>query len=116
MPACPRCQTPMVRTHRTALQRLLYEGMFQCPACAFQGKRPYRALYPTLAFLLSRYTRCIRCSNANVQRLSRRDSVDWMSWHPISLVCRVTGAPLNRCPACRLQYYDWRPIARAVAG
>ena len=34
---------------------------------------------------------------------------DWMSKHPLSWMFRLLGAPLNKCPSCRLQYYDWRP-------
>jgi hypothetical protein len=65
---------------------------------------------PGLTFLFSRHTVCVRCGTSRVQRLSRRDSVDSTSRHPFSALMRLFGAPLNRCQACRLQFYDWRPI------
>lgn len=59
-------------------------------------------------FLLARHTHCIQCGTAKVRRLSRRDRIDRMSRHPLSLVFRLTGAPIVYCGGCRLQYRDWR--------
>jgi hypothetical protein len=60
------------------------------------------------AFLFSRYSHCIQCGSARVHRLTKRDRVDSMSHHPFSVLQHITGAPVNKCIACRLQYHDWR--------
>ena len=74
---------------------LILEG----PSCWFQSAR---------SFYLSRYTSCIRCGNVDVRRVATLDLVDSRSKHIWSLLFRLAGAPLNKCDACRLQYYDWR--------
>jgi hypothetical protein len=61
-----------------------------------------------LTFLFSRRTHCIRCGTADVHRLSKRDRIDSVSNSLASWLMRLSGAPLNKCPSCRLQYYDWR--------
>ena len=61
-----------------------------------------------IEFVFSRHTHCIRCGTARVRRQVKRDRVDWVSKHPFRLLFRLTGAPCNKCDACRLQYYDWR--------
>jgi len=43
-----------------------------------------------------------------VQRLKQRDKVDGFSHDPLVRVQAVTGAPVNRCSPCRLQFVDWR--------
>ena len=110
MPDCPSCRKPLERRHRTLVEKLLYRDAFRCAACAREVRRLGALGSVRASFYLSRYTRCIRCSSHRVRRQKHRDRIDFMSRRVISLVLRLTGAPLNRCPACRLQYYDWRPI------
>jgi hypothetical protein len=43
------------------------------------------------------------------KRSKKRDRIDTVSHHPISMLLRLTGAPIVRCFSCRLQFYDWRP-------
>jgi hypothetical protein len=50
-----------------------------------------------------------------VRRQRKHDRIDTVSNHPLSRLMQITGAPLNRCFACRVQYYDWRPLAPAQA-
>lgn len=53
---------------------------------------------------------CMRALlNDRIHRVAKRDRVDDLSQHPLSWLLGVSGAPLNKCPACRLQYYDWHP-------
>ena len=44
-----------------------------------------------------------------ISEVAKRDRVDTISHHPLSVIQHLTFAPLNKCPACRLQYFDWRP-------
>ena len=67
------------------------------------------AVHPRHLPLFSRCSHCIRCGSSRVHRLTKRDRVDAMSRHVFSLIQLLTFAPLNKCVACRLQYYDWRP-------
>ena len=62
-------------------------------------------------FFVSTNARCVNCGTAKVQRVAKRDLLDGLSGHPVSQLQRLTFAPLNRCAACRLQFYDWRPVA-----
>jgi hypothetical protein len=109
MPECPNCGRELKKTHRTALQKLLYSGAFVCPKCRFRMRRFRPTLRVNAIFVFSRYTHCINCGSSRVHRLSKRDRVDTMSHHVFSVLQHLTAAPLNKCTACRLQYYDWRP-------
>jgi len=105
---CPDCATHMMRTHRTLAQKLLYTDAFRCTKC---GRRAYRRRLtrgPLFTFAFSSRSHCIRCGTPNVHRMKKRDRIDSMSRHPVSLMLALTGAPLNRCLSCRLQYRDWR--------
>ena len=109
MPQCPKCGRELKKTHRSALQKLFYSDAFVCPRCAFRSRRFRRTFRVNGIFLFSRYTHCINCGSPRVHRLAKRDRVDTMSHHVLSMMQRLTGAPLNKCTACRLQYSDWRP-------
>src|SRR6266542_1368572 len=109
MPEAPSCAHHLVRTHRRPLQKLVFSEVFRCTKCGADVKRLHPILDLELSFVFSRYTRCIRCCTPRVQRLKKRDPIDSVSMHITSQLLRLTGAPLNKCPACRLQYYDWRP-------
>jgi hypothetical protein len=61
-----------------------------------------------LHFALSRHTRCIQCGNLRVRRLPKRDRIDRVSAHPLSVLAGVLRAPFYHCNPCRLQYHDWR--------
>jgi uncharacterized protein with PIN domain len=111
MPNCPRCGHHLARTHRTAVEKLLYADVYGCASCGYVARHLHRALDRNFEFYCSRFTHCIRCGSKRIERLSKRDVIDSMSHHLVSLLFRLTGAPLKKCPACRLQYYDWRPIA-----
>jgi hypothetical protein len=78
--------------------------VFQCPVCERKTKIPK---YPALYICLHR--NCPRCATPQVERLSKRDKIDPLYLHPISLVQALFGAPIWWCPFCRLQFYDFRP-------
>ena len=106
----------MLQTHRSPLQRLTYKRLYRCPACATHMARPRAWLGAlaslTLPFAFTLQTRCVKCRSPRVRRLIRRDRVDTVAWHPLSLLLRLLGAPLYRCDGCRVQYYDWRRLDR----
>jgi len=108
MAHCQNCGWELKKTHRTVFQKLLYSGAFVCPRCGLRTRRFRPRLRVTSIFVFSRYTHCINCGSARVHRLAKRDRVDTMSHHPLSVIQHLTFAPLNKCPACRLQYFDWR--------
>jgi len=101
-----------MRVHRNYFERLIYSEVFRCPKCdnRVSATHPYARV--TLRFIFSRHTHCIRCGTPFVQRSTKRDRVDSISSHVLGRVQRVLGAPLNKCVACRLQYYDWRPVKK----
>ena len=108
MPACPVCGGHLTRSHRRPLQRLYYTDLFRCRGCDYEGGRLHPFLQNNVHFVFSRRTRCPRCGSLDVHRLEKRDRVDSLSKNLLSRVQRLVGAPINKCPACRLQYYDWR--------
>ena len=113
MPPCPTCGRSMMREHRKALQKVIYAESFRCSKCRTRFHRVHPVLRLNYEFVFSRHTRCIRCGTLTVHRLARRDHVDSLSRNVLSQIQRVTGAPVNKCPACRLQYYDWRTPSKA---
>jgi hypothetical protein len=82
--------------------------MYECPKCNRRVGAYHNFLYSHVRFLFARHSRCIRCGSEAVQRLKKRDKVDGFSHNPLALVQAVTGAPVNRCSPCRLQFFDWR--------
>jgi hypothetical protein len=114
MPQCPRCAHHLAREHRGPLQRLIYKELFECMHCSLQVARAYPGIRSTLGFIFSSHTHCLQCGNANVQRLTKKDRIETVSRHPLSILFGLTGAPLHRCPVCRVQYRDWRRTAGTV--
>lgn len=111
MPTCPACGVDLVRVHRRAAEKLLFASVFRCRVCRRRVRRLHPAVRVPLQVLFSRHTRCIRCGSLDVERSPKRDPVEGLSASPVSFLMRLTGAPLNWCRACRLQYYDWRRAA-----
>jgi uncharacterized Zn finger protein len=112
MPQCPNCGRHLLRRHRTVLQKLVYSDAFRCEQCGNWVKHYHSFLRVEIGFFLTPYTQCIRCGTREVHRIAKRDRVDSLSKRPASRLMQLLGAPLNKCPACRLQYYDWRPVER----
>jgi hypothetical protein len=100
--------------HRGYLQRIPYSIMFRCRQCGYRIGNFHSWMFAFYRFVFSRYTRCIHCGTDSVSRSSKRDRIDRPVRHPLSVLFQVLGAPLNRCAACRLQYYDWRRPHRDV--
>ena len=111
MPDCPNCATHLVRTHRTPLQKIVYSHVFECPHCDTRVRQTHSWFrLGDIGPLISRYTRCVRCGTFRVNRVAKRDWIDPVSNDVFGRLQWVFGAPLNKCNACRLQYYDWRPV------
>ena len=98
-----------MREHRRSLEKLIYTDIHRCTKCGYRLTWLRLVRRGNLKFVFSRYTRCIRCGTAYVQRSSKRDRIDSVSKNLLSRILFVSGAPVNKCVACRLQYYDWRP-------
>jgi hypothetical protein len=117
MPNCPQCRVAMARAHRSRVRKVIYSAIFVCPRCRLR-----LALYhPFLArqnvrrrFLFSRHSCCVGCGSESVYQIKRRDPVDALSSDVVGLFQFLLGAPLKKCPDCRLQYYDWRPARQGV--
>lgn len=111
MTLCPQCGSRMARVHRALLQKLVYADRFRCPRCKARSVRfqPFLAdLVSTFRFIFSERSRCPRCEGYEVYRLNRRDRIDSFSANPVALFQFLLGAPVNKCSACRLHFYDWR--------
>jgi len=118
MPDCPVCDHRLSRVRRNPLQKLAYREIFRCANCGYRSRLLYPIVRVHLIFCFSRHTHCIQCGSSRVKRVPRLDRVDGISMHPLSLMFRLLGAPIVHCPACRLQYYDWRqplPMSQSVA-
>lgn len=105
----------MARVPRMGMHRLIYRRVLQCPSCGFRHASRRLPFEATTNFALSLHTRCIQCGNQKVRRLPKRDQIDAMSHHPISLLLGLLFAPIYHCSPCRLQYRDFRPTSRAAA-
>lgn len=115
MPTCPNCHNAALeRVHRSFVERLLYRKVQQCGRCGYRQRERRVPFETDLAFALSNHTRCIQCGNPRVRRLPKRDGVDPMSSHPLSVLAGLARAPIYHCNPCRLQYHDWRPVNPAV--
>ena len=90
------------------MQRLWIAELFRCPKCGYQARRVHRFLRLNTSFLFSRYSHCPRCGSGDVHRSSKRDHIDSFSKNVLTVLQGVFDAPINKCPACRLQFYDWR--------
>jgi predicted RNA-binding Zn-ribbon protein involved in translation (DUF1610 family) len=109
MPLCPHCGSDLTRRHRTLLQKFAYSDSFECRKCRSRRRVLHRFFRVNATVLFSRYTHCVRCGTARVHRSAKADRIDSVSKHVFSMVQHLSGAPVYRCIACRLQYYDWRP-------
>ena len=106
MLTCPHCRKHAPRVRRTLLEKLLNSDIYACSGC----RRRVGLRRPSLIFLFSKHTRCIRCGSFNVARLMKPDTVDEFTRNPLGLVQRWVGAPVRRCSPCRVQFYDWRGV------
>ena len=115
MVLCPSCGSRLVRRHRSFLQKLLYSDRVRCSKCKFRGARlhpVFASAMSSMRFVFSRCSRCPRCESYDVHRVGRPDRIDSFSTTLAGLLQLLTGAPVNKCPACRLQFYDWRKPRR----
>ena len=108
---CPKCGSRVARVHRALFHKLLYSQRFKCLECEARTGRLRRVFadqLSTLRFVFSKWTRCPRCESYGVYRLNQPDRIDSFTSNPVALVQVIVGAPKNKCPLCRLHYYDWR--------
>jgi hypothetical protein len=113
-PDCLTCGFQLHRRHRSLLERLLFSDAYYCSTCHRTTRQLHARLDVLERFVFSTRTHCVRCGTSRVHRLERRDYIDSVSHHPLVLLLRLTGAPRYKCPRCRLQYHDWRPIENAA--
>jgi hypothetical protein len=98
-----------VRVHRRGLEKLVAAEAFACKACGRRTRRLHPRLVQRIGFICSTQTRCIRCGSIDVRRRTKLDRLESVSRSPASRLQQWTGAPVNWCAGCRLQYFDWRP-------
>jgi hypothetical protein len=107
MLTCPHCHRRLLHVRRTLFEKLWNTEMYACAGC----RKRMGARRVSLLFLFSKCTRCIECGSAEVARLVKPDRVDSFTTNPLGRVQRLLGAPVCRCSPCRVQFYDWRPVA-----
>ena len=107
---CPHCNGRLDRVHRNLLERLVCRRVMACARCRRRFREWRIPLDAEAVFLSSRYTCCIQCGNPQVRRLPKRDGIDRMSSHPLSLLMGLAMSPIYHCRLCRLQYRDWRQV------
>jgi hypothetical protein len=112
MATCLTCGGHAEKVHRTALEKLLFSGAYRCQQCK---RRSYRLSggwwISTYWFITSRYSVCVRCGTQNVEKVEKRDPLQDLSKHPLSVIQQLFFAPRRSCSYCRLQYCDVRPLA-----
>ena len=111
---CPSCGGTLVRAHRSTFEKVFFADTYRCRKCDRRTRRLYHAVAIRLRFLLSPHTRCISCGTTDVRLLRKKDRVDTLSRSLLSRCMGRTGGSLHSCAACRLQYYDWRPVLAVV--
>ena len=116
MPACPKCGGSAQKVHRKGYERPLFRAAYQCDRCNHRNRKFRLLHFPGLRFVFSIHTLCPRCNTPDVHRMTKRDPIDEFSKHPFCLIQRVFFAPRNKCPDCRLQYFDLRPLDRKRDG
>jgi hypothetical protein len=116
MPRCVECGRRLTRTRRTLQQKAFFADVFRCERCGYRLNRWRSPKGVTFTFIFSRYSHCLQCGTPNVHRMTKRDRVDSVSRHMLSILLGLSGAPLNKCTACRLQYHDWRRAWGEVHG
>jgi len=97
----------MRRIHRSFLERLRYDAVFECAGCGLReyAPRPYR-------FHLGPNVLCPRCGTPRVKRRRKRDYIDPMHWTLLTFLEAVfSGGKLFHCEFCRVQFYDRRRLA-----
>ena len=111
MNRCLKCGGHLQKVHRNLFEKMLCSDAYQCMKCDRKSRRFYDWWFSPYRFIFSRYTVCIRCGTHRVHRMSKRDPLDSVSKNPLSLVQQIVRAPRNKCPFCRVQYHDLRPVA-----
>jgi hypothetical protein len=102
----------MMRVHRNTFEKIIYSNAFQCDQCGRRSRRLRTPLRVKFTYLFSLHTHCLRCGSGTVERSQQRQRLDSISRSPFSAIQRLIGAPMKRCLACRLTYFDWRPPER----
>ena len=106
---CPCCGEAMRRSRRTLAERVLFAQAQCCTKCATRCRLSrWRSLRD------SRYVSCPRCAGQNLRVFSRIDRIEGMQRNPLRWIERLLGAPLYYCAACRLQFFDVRPLLRGT--
>jgi hypothetical protein len=115
MPRCRKCGGHAEKVHRRGLEKLFFPDAFRCQECKRRTRRFSLRWSPTLRFLFSRYSVCVRCGTRRVKSVHRRDPIEDLSKHPFSLVQAIFLAPRKHCSYCRLQYFDVRGVAPRIS-
>ncbi len=95
----------MVRSHRRAIEKLIFSQTFRCKDCNWRKRDSYLR-----TGLLEEYASCPRCGNLAPDRRSKPDKVDSMLHTPLRFLYKIVGGKLYHCVFCRLQFYDTRPL------
>jgi len=108
MVTCPNCGSYPRRVRRNMWARLVYRSLRICSDCGFRLRKLRWSLSPP-RFVFSTWSSCPRCGTRQVKPAIKRDRIDDISKHPLSLLLQIFGAPRLRCSFCRLEYHDIRP-------
>lgn len=85
----------------------MHYAAFQCPECGA------REMIPRTFF--SRFARCPSCLTSELRVRKNLDKIDRILRNPWRSIQKLMGAPLLHCHACRLQFYDMRPLRSSQA-
>jgi DNA-directed RNA polymerase subunit M/transcription elongation factor TFIIS len=106
MKVCSTCGGKLVRVHRSWWQRLALKAVFECRECgAREAKRWLFFRTPT------RIANCPRCGNRKLEVYKKRDRIEMFHFSVFRMLQGWMGAKLCYCALCRLQFYDFRPLA-----
>ncbi len=99
------CGGRAVRIRRSFWQKLKYQAVYRCKDCArLMGGKASQPMF-------SGWSVCPRCGTRELRVRRKRDNVDSMSHGLLSRLEGLLGAALHHCEFCRLQFYDFRPVA-----
>lgn len=96
----------MSRQPRKLWQRIYWSAVYKCTSC-----HTFHAL-SRWEYYFSWNVSCRRCGQTDVSALPKRDQLDRMSYHPVSILQWLLGGSLYHCYRCREQFYDIRQRCR----
>lgn len=101
----------MTRVPRKGAQKFVYSSVYRCRQCQKTFGRRRGASLKVHAHAV-----CPNCGTERLKVLRRRDHIEKVYKGPFSILQGILGARLYHCVYCRLQFHDFRKLAKPDNG